>query len=231
MALRHRQQASLHITTATTARAAAFPLLALLLFLAAGCGGGSGGSGGGTGATDSTVAAATTDTTNQPGGPPQTPLTGPLQTTPTTRANDPYLPVGVVDQVFPPGTKAFELLAAGNCGPLLRQVEQAEAPTTATWKEGGVPDQLTLLYTAAAHACLAHWSIAQTDFQQVKLPIDCGFRVTSDGLTIPNWSSSFTKVADCHTARTLVYNWTKGLLAAHRADPKFVPNFPTPPKP
>jgi hypothetical protein len=137
----------------------------------------------------------------------------------------------VVDQIVPPETKAFELLAAGQCGPLLRQIENAEDPTTIAWKDGGVPDQLTLLYTAAAHACLSHWSIAQTDFQQVKLPIDCGFRMTADGLSIPNWSSSFSKVADCHSTRNLVYDWTKGLLASHRANPKYVPNFPTPPKP
>lgn len=264
----------------TTGRATAgmFPLLALCLVAGAACGGGSGSAN--ASGTAPIVSVGPTDTTIQAGGPPQTPLTGPLQTAPTTRPDSPlvtaptngadiprpsapttgsvssplpttsttrpkplpttsttrpddaYLPVGVVDQIFPPGTKAFELLATGECGPLLRQIENAEAPTTATWSEGnGVPDQLTLLYSAAAHACLAQWSIAQTDFQQVKQPIDCGFTETAPNMeTAPNWSSSFETAADCQMVRNLVYSWTKGLLTAHQSDPSFVPHFPTQPE-
>lgn len=217
---------------------ALLPLVAVLLVCGAACSGGSGGTGARATGSESTVPGETTTTTSQPattvkpGGPPQTPLTGPVQTSPPPRPKDSYLPVGVVDQISPPGTKAFELLADGKCGPLLRQIENAESPTTSAWRDSDVSPQLTLLYTAAAHACLSHWSIAQADFQQVKLPLDCGFRVTTDGLVVgPNWSASFDTAAKCHATRMLVYNWTKGLLAAHKADPKFVPNFPTPPTP
>ena len=111
-------------------------------------------------------------------GPPQTPLTDPEQTTPPTRPSDSYLSAGVVDQVFPPGTKATELLAAGQCAPLLRRVEKAEAHEHVEGRERARPTHL--LYTAAAQACMSHWSTAQTTFQKVVLPIDCGLDVTND---------------------------------------------------
>ncbi|MDQ1358393.1 MAG: hypothetical protein QOG44_2766 [Acidimicrobiaceae bacterium] len=215
---------------------ATIALVALLLVSGAACGGGSGGTGALASGSDSTAADTTATTssssvTTEPGGPPQTPLTGPVQTPPPTRPKDSYLPAGVVDQVFPPGTKAFQLLAAGSCGPLLRQIENAEAPTTTKWSDGGVPPELIHLYTAAAQACLSHWSIAQTEFQQITFPIDCGFDTSVDPPLSPNSASSFDTPAKCQAARTLVYNWTKGLLASHKANSKFVPNFPTPPKP
>jgi hypothetical protein len=149
-------------------------------------------------------------------GPPQTPLSGPLTTPPTARATDDYLPAGVPDQVFPPGTAAYQL-------------PKGEAPTTATWSAGGVPAVLTDLYVSAGEACLSHWLPAKTAFQRVVTSKLCEADPANPGL-LPPWSSSFPSVAACQDERLRVYRWTEKLLKAYDADPAFVPNFPTPPK-
>lgn len=83
----------------STGTRALIPLGVLVLVCAVACGSGSG-STALTADPGPTVPATTA--TNAPGAPPQTPLTGPVKTAPpTTRPSDPYLPVGVVDQVFP----------------------------------------------------------------------------------------------------------------------------------
>lgn len=172
-------------------------------------------------APSTTTAAATTAAT---GVATTTATTKPVS---TTRRVDPYLQPGVVDQIFPPGTKAYEELAAGACGPLVREIEQGAAPSTASWQSGGVPSQLTNLYTAAARACLAQWDAARAAYQKIALPLTCGI---ANG-ELPPWSSSFQTEAQCQTARKRVYDWTTSLLNAEKADPSFKPNFPTAPKP
>jgi len=171
----------------------------------------------------STTVRATTEVS-----PPQTPLTAPRTTVTTApRRTDPYLPAGIYDDVFPPGTTAFEDLAKGNCGSLLKQIEVGKGSAPKSWKEGDVPDQLIRLYTAAAHACLSQWTPAVAAFQRITLPFDCGF----DANGRPPWSTSFESNDDCRSVRMKVYDWTSSLLKAHASDPSFVPNFPTPPVP
>jgi hypothetical protein len=162
-------------------------------------------------------------------GPPQTPATGPLTTPPTAQAVDPYLPAGLPDQVFPPGTAAYELLAAGECGPLLRQITSGEAPTTSSWSAGGVPDPITDLYTAAAEACLASWASAQEAFDRISTSALCIDPETGD-LYADGSTSSFPSVTECQEQRLGEYQWTEDLLEASEANAAFVPNFPTPPK-
>lgn len=173
--------------------------------------------------TATTVRVATTP------GPPQTPVSGAL-TTPSTRRVDDYLPAGVPDQIFPPGTSAYQLLKEGQCGPLLRQITKAEAPTTATWSAGGVPAVLTDLYTAAANACLAQWTPAQAAFARVLLTKICPLDPDDPKMLLNPFSSSFSTVAACQAERLRVYRWTESLLKSHTDNPAFVPNFPTRPK-
>ena len=168
-------------------------------------------------------------TTTTP-GPPRTPVTGPLTTPPTARAVDDYLPPGVPDQIFPPGTKAYLLLKDGQCGPLLRQITQGEEPTDTAWRAGGVPQTLTDLYTAAANACLANWAAAQTAFSRIVTTKLCEPDPNDPSNLLPAYSSAFQTVAACQETRLRVYRWTERLLKAHAADPAFKPNFPTPPK-
>jgi hypothetical protein len=163
-------------------------------------------------------------------GPPQTPLTGPLTTPPTVRPVDDYLPAGVPDQIFPPGTAAYQLLKDGQCGPLLRQITSGEAPAAAPWRSGGVPQTLTDLYTAAANACLANWAPAQAAFLRVATGKLCEPDPNDPTNLLPAYSSGFQTVAACQETRLRVYRWTERLLKAHNADRAFVPNFPTPPK-
>jgi hypothetical protein len=214
----------------------AVPAVAMFLLLVA-CGGGSsdttasGTTGTGTDATDSIPApsTATTRPVATTPGPPQTPRTGPLTTPPTARGKDDYLPAGVPDQIFPPGTAAYQLLKDGQCGPLLRQITKGEAPTTAAWSAGGVPAPLTDLYTSAAQACLAQWVPAKAAFQRIVTSKLCETDPGNPGI-LPPWSSSFTTATACQDERLRVYRWTENLLKAHDANPAFVPNFPTPPK-
>ena len=203
-----------------------------MFLLLAGCGGGSSDTvASGTDTTDRTPVATTASTkpVAVTPGPPQTPLTGPLTTPPTARAKDDYLPAGVPDQIFPPGTSAYQLLKDGQCGPLLRQITKGEAPTTAAWRAGGVPATLTDLYTAAAQACLAQWAPAKAAFQRVVTTKLCEPDPANPGV-LPPWSSSFTTTTACQEERLRVYRWTENLIKAHDANPAFVPNFPAPPK-
>ena len=163
-------------------------------------------------------------------GPPRTPVTGPLTTPTTVRPVDDYLPPGVPDQIFPPGTAAYQLLKDGQCGPLLRQITTGEAPTAAAWRAGGVPQTLTDLYTAAANACLAKWTAAQAAFSRVVLAKLCEPDPNDPSNVLPAYSSGFQTVAACQETRLRVYRWTERLLKAHNANPAFSPNFPKPPK-
>lgn len=160
--------------------------------------------------------------------PPQTPATGPLTTPPTARGADPYLPAGLPDQIFPPGTAAYELLQQGQCGPLLRQITEAEPPTTSSWAAGGVPETLIDLYTAAGLACLSRWSEARAAFERISTSTLCLDPETGE-LDGNGSASDFETVEACQEQRLAVHRWTEDLLEAHDADPSFVPNFPTSP--
>ncbi|MEA2827292.1 MAG: hypothetical protein QOG43_1731 [Actinomycetota bacterium] len=180
-----------------------------------------------------TTRVTTTTAATSPSGyePPVPPVTGPLPTSPQARPTQPYLPRGPVDQVFPPGTKAYQLLADGDCGPLLRQIEQGEPRRGETernpaWTGDVVPLETTFLYQAAANACLGRWEVATTQFGQIVLPLTCGF-VGGEAAA----GTVFASVAECQAVRMPVYRWTQALLAAHAADPAFVPNFDPPPRP
>jgi hypothetical protein len=146
-----------------------------------------------------------------------------------TRRVDDYLPAGVPDQIFPPGTAAYQLLKDGECGPLLRQITNGEAPTSVSWTAGGIPSTLTSLYTAAAHACLAQWSPAQAAFRRIDTGKLCEVDPANPGVLPPS-ASSFATVAACRDLRLRVYRWTENLLKAHDTNPAFIPNFPRPPK-
>lgn len=149
---------------------------------------------------------------------PQTPRTGPLTTPPSVRPVDAYLPAGVRDQIFPPDTDAFPLLAAGKCGPLLREIEE---------KWSGMPASLMLLYRSAAEACLSKWKEAEADYKRIDPAKICN----KDDENNTGWDSSFETQEECVGVRMQVYKWTFSLLTARRSNPKFVPNFPTRPTP
>lgn len=129
----------------------------------------------------------------------------------------------MADQVFPPGTEAYELLATGQCDSLLHQIRDdpspPDVPTTVSWKKGGVPDTLTDLYVAAGEACLANWGPAQDAFQRVSTAKLC----ERDFL--------YSTGESCKEVRLRVYRWTENLLSLYNADHAFVPNFPPPPPP
>lgn len=154
---------------------------------------------------------------------PQTPVTGPLTTPPRSKKIDPYLPAGVPDQIFPPGDKAYLLLSNGDCGELQRKTDK--------WST--VPDTVTALYSAAAHACLADWEKARSALQRIDTSTLCTDPNTGelygDG-SAEDFGRFEAPVEACEEQRLRVYRWTANLLATHDADPTFVPNFPTPPK-
>jgi hypothetical protein len=105
---------------------------------------------------------------------------------------------GPVDQVFPPGDRAYEQLAAGQCDKLRREVD--------TWDGQGVADaegQDTIeLYRSAADACLHNWTRAIAAFHRIATR-DFG--------------------ADC--ARQAVLAWLEPLIASREADADFDPEF------
>lgn len=174
-----------------------------------------------------TVPSASPTTTPTPGargtarqspgpGAPQTPVTGPLQTPTTARAIDPRpRPAGVPDQVFPPGTKAYELLANGDCEALLVEI----VGDSSSWVEGNIAPSSIHPYSAAGHACLSHWADAESHFRLIDTRAIC---VES----VQGMNNSFDDAATCQDLRMSVYLWTARLLKAHQADPAFVPNFP-----
>lgn len=206
------------------AQHAAFVLAVLLV---AACGGGGGEVEVGAGSTPAepapttivdTTTPASTQVTPTTGRTPQTPRTGPLTTPPSVRPADAYLPAGVRDQIFPPNTNAFEMLARGECGPLLREIKE---------KWSGMPPSLTLLYRAAGQVCLSKWREAEADHKRIDLTKICN----KDDENNSGWDSSFATQEDCIAVRMQVYKWTSAMLAARRANPRFVPNFSPPPTP
>jgi len=149
--------------------------------------------------------------------PPHPPVTGIIPPPPTVRAVNQYLPPGFVDIVSPPQTDAGEFLRDGRCSDLLRDIAASWKPSNG---DPAVPDQDLFLYRAAGEACLSQWVPAERDFQQVKPP---------PAFATETCTFERDKAA-CLAARTLVRDWTAGLLASHRANPAFVPNFPFAPK-
>lgn len=121
------------------------------------------------------------------------------------------------------------MLRRGDCGPLLREIN-AEWPAPGSAEADpavpSFPDALTYLYRAAAKACLSQWAGAEADFRLIDTGKLCAHFDDGGG-----WNSAFRSEAECRQVRMRVYEWTSGLLKAHRADPAFVPNFPTPPTP
>lgn len=169
-------------------------------------------------ATTARASTATTVRRTEP-GPPQPPMTGTLAPPTTARPVTPYLPSSVVDNVFPPDTPAAQLLSAGQCSLLLQRI--VGDATHTPWKAPAFPvaDPVIFLYRAAAEACLSRWADAERDFRQVSPP------PTFQTVICDSEGGSAT----CVAARKLVYDWTAAMLAAHRADPAFVPNFKFPP--
>jgi hypothetical protein len=141
--------------------------------------------------------------------------------TPTTvvRAIDPYpRPAGVPDEVYPPGTRAYELLERGHCKELLAKITNGEP----SWVGGKIQPALIHLYSAAGHACLSHWADAESHFRLIDTAGVC-----VEPEDVPGTNSSFEgDLVKCQEVRMAVYHWTARLLKAHQADPAFVPNFP-----
>lgn len=150
-------------------------------------------------------------TPNPPPGGSQRPL--PPPTTEKKNSHRSYPAGGAVDDVFPPGTPAYTLLASGDCKELLRQIDHGnpEYQPDPSKDPVGIPpwfdsvpellDEDTYrLYRSAAEACLLQWDRAASDFAKISAP---------PGLA----------------PRQQVYEWAAALLADHRADPNFVPDF------
>jgi len=147
---------------------------------------------------------------NPPPGDTQRPLPPPPEKKNSHRS---YPAGGAVDDVFPPGTPAYTLLASGDCKELLRQIDQGnpEYQPDPSKDPVGIPpwfdsvpellDEDTYrLYRSAAEACLLQWDLAASDFARISAP--------------PGFAP-----------RQRVYEWAAALLADHRADPNFVPDF------
>ena len=120
------------------------------------------------------------------------------------------------------------MLRRGDCGPLLREIEADWPPPGSADPDSPgptFPDALTYLYRSAAKACLSQWVGAEADFRLIDTGKLCDH--FGDG----PWNQSFATEPECRQFRMTVYQWTAALLKAHRADPTFVPNFPTPPTP
>jgi hypothetical protein len=104
---------------------------------------------------------------------------------------------GPVDQVFPPDTPAYELLAAGQCAQLRGHIEAWDDQVVD--EEG--PDTVEL-YRSAAHACLGEWVQAIEAFDRIGTPELKGI-----------------------CPREAVYAWLQPLIEAKKADPGFEPEF------
>lgn len=107
-------------------------------------------------------------------------------------------PPGPVDPVFPPGTPAYELLAAGRCDELKAAVDGWG--TEVVDVEGA---DTVELYRSAAHVCLGEWDEA----------IEAFGRIT--GAADP--------LRECPRER--VFAWLAPLIAARQADPNFEPEL------
>ena len=193
---------------------AALGALLMVVLVMAGCRGGARPAGNGPTSPESTpggewIEAPPAEAATAPTGPVPVPLPG----SPTTD----YL-AEVTDRILPPGTDAMAMLAAGRCGPLLREV-------AVTWSDVAPP--LTLLYRGAAYACLSRWAEAQADHRRIDLSKICPAGDPGDGRR----RSPLEGREDCLGVRMQVYKWTYALLIARQADPTFVPRFPTPPVP
>lgn len=134
---------------------------------------------------------------------------------PPEKNNRHYPPGGPVDDVFPPGTPAYDLLAEGRCADLLGGIDKGTGPHRDRAQGGKWPpdEPATHLYRAAAQACLGQWAGAEQDFAAIDPASDNPFSCLDAG---------------CSAARQFVYDWTAELLKAHEADPTFVPEFEAP---
>ena len=146
------------------------------------------------------------------------PLQGPPPTAgPDTSSTD-YPEGGPVDNVIPPNVDAYALLRQGKCSRLINYINNGGPDEAAgPWEDSVDSLDVVYLYRAAAEACLSLWESAERDFGLIGNPDfsgSCGGNVA---------------LAECQRARQAVHEWTSELLAAHEADPSFVPRFPYPP--
>ena len=120
--------------------------------------------------------------------------------------------------IFPPGTKAYDLLAKGDCGSLLHEI-------TTAWGQPTGPDQTSeqvdlgeyLLYRTAAEICLQQWDAATADFGRLQA-------------RPPDFTSSDCPQANddpCARCLQVVDAWVKDLIQRWQADPSFTPEFVT----
>jgi hypothetical protein len=155
--------------------------MAALLVLVAAC------SGGGPAQSNGAAKAGATTSVAQPA------------TTAVRRPVREYPGGGPPDPVFPPGDRAYELLASGQCSTLLTKVQAWDNRVVA--QEG---EDTVLVYRAAASACLLHWGDADRDMGALQQHN-------------PDFGGS--------CPRQQVYRWVTALVAAHRQDPSFNPVF------
>jgi hypothetical protein len=118
--------------------------------------------------------------------------------------------------IVPPQTKAYAMLATGECLPLLDEI-------TGTWGQPTGPNQTSegvdlaeyFLYRTAAELCLQRWDAATADFGRLQaLP--------------PAFTSSGcpeTIDEQCDRCLQVVYAWVKDLIQRRKADPSFTPEF------
>jgi hypothetical protein len=118
--------------------------------------------------------------------------------------------------IVPPQTKAYAMLAAGECRPLLDEI-------TGTWGQPMGPNQTSegvdlaeyFLYRTAAELCLQRWDAATADFSRLQdVP--------------PAFTSSDcpeTNDEQCDRCLQVVYAWVNDLIQRRKADPSFTPEF------
>jgi hypothetical protein len=137
---------------------------------------------------------------------------------------------GVPDQVFPPGTNAFELLRSSRCEELLRAI-RGQGDTTA-WPDGDppVPPTLVDLYTGAGEACLgdadaAGAAVARVDGSALcELGEDGDLALSATSFRAGNHEGDpEDRKAACQAHRADVLRWARQTIEALRADPAFVP--------
>ncbi len=152
-----------------------------------------------TGTTATSGPARTSATSGPPGGGSPTPTVG--------HPRREYPHGGPVDQIFPPGDPAYQLLTSNQCSKLLA--------ATASWTEtepklspGGVFEVEGLdtvhLYISAADICLGRWDDAKSAFAQMS--------------TTPTFNNHVC-------SRTAVLQWVTALIGERANDPNFAPVF------